>query len=62
MNKKILSIAFASILILSITITLVALPATNAHTPGWQLPTYMYVSVSPNPIGIGQTVYIVLLG
>jgi hypothetical protein len=28
----------------------------NAHTPAWQIPTYSFISVSPNPVGAGQTV------
>ena len=29
---------------------------SNAHTPSWNIPTYAYVSVAPNPAGVGQTV------
>jgi hypothetical protein len=28
----------------------------NAHSPAWQIPTYAYISVAPNPVGVGQTV------
>ncbi len=35
--------------------SLVILP-TTAHTPGWEIPTYSFIVVSPNPIGVGQTV------
>jgi hypothetical protein len=44
--------------ILSMAITLVFLPATNAHTPTLTVPTYAYLSVMPNPVGIGQTAYL----
>ncbi len=27
----------------------------HTHLP-WQIPTYSFISVSPNPIGVGQTV------
>jgi len=30
------------------------LPAVNSHTPAWNVPTYAYVSASPNPVGVGQ--------
>jgi outer membrane protein assembly factor BamB len=43
---------------LTIAVTLVALPAANAHTPAWTIPTYAYLSVTPNPVGVGQAVYI----
>ena len=28
----------------------------TAHDPPWKIPTYAYIVVSPNPIGVGQTV------
>ncbi len=45
-------------LMLSMAITLVALPNANAHTPPLTVPTYAYLSVMPNPVGIGQTAYL----
>jgi hypothetical protein len=36
------------------------LPAATAHTPAWTIPTYAYIVVSPNPIGVGETVFIVM--
>ena len=39
-----------------LTITLGALPSALAHTPAWNIPTYSFISVSPNPIGVGQQV------
>jgi hypothetical protein len=59
MNKnKTTAIAIALILMLTITITLVAVPLTNAHDPIWTVPTYSFCSVSPNPIGVDQFVYV----
>ncbi len=46
-------------LLLTLAITLVALPAATAHTPAWQIPTYAYITVSPNPIGTGQSAAII---
>ena len=48
--------AIALFLMLTIAVTLVALPAANAHTPAWNIPTYAYISAHPDPIGVGQTV------
>ncbi len=31
----------------------------NAHTPPWTIPTWTYVNVTPNPIGVGQTANVV---
>jgi outer membrane protein assembly factor BamB len=50
--------AIALFLVLTIAVTLVALPAANAHTPPWTISTYAFISVEPNPVGVGQTVYI----
>jgi len=36
--------------------TLQLLPQTFAHSPAWQIPTYAFLNVAPNPAGLGQTV------
>src|SRR3972149_5436262 len=54
------STAIALFLMLTIAVTLVAFPAANAHSPAWQIPTYAYLSVAPNPIGIGQRLFVVM--
>jgi hypothetical protein len=46
-------------LVLTIAVTLVALPVANAHTPPWDIPTWCYVNANNNPIGVGQSVVIV---
>jgi hypothetical protein len=45
-------------LVLTFAVTLVALPAANAHTPAWTIPTYAFLNVAPNPVGVGQTAYV----
>ncbi|MCW3994994.1 MAG: PQQ-binding-like beta-propeller repeat protein [Candidatus Bathyarchaeota archaeon] len=46
-----------------ILLSIICLPLfasfTSAHSPAWQVPTYSYVHVAPNPVGIGQTVSVV---
>jgi hypothetical protein len=49
-----MGIIITAILIVSIG----AMTLANAHTPPWQIPTYAYCSVAPNPAGLGQTVTI----
>jgi hypothetical protein len=49
---------FAAFLVLTFAVTLVALPAANAHTPPWTVSTYAYIAVEPNPVGVGQTAYV----
>jgi hypothetical protein len=49
----------ALFLLLTIAATLVALPIANAHTPAWTIPTYAYISVSPDTVGVSQTVTLI---
>ena len=51
-NKK--ATAFAMLLILSIALTLVALPSVNAQSDYRTKKTYAYVGATPNPVGVGQ--------
>ena len=47
-------------LLLTISVPIFAiLPNVNAHYPAWNMPTYTYISVAPNPIGVGQTTNVV---
>ena len=56
-KSKITAIAFALLLIFSMTASLILLPTTTALAPGKiNIPTYAFISVSPNPIGLGQQV------
>jgi hypothetical protein len=43
--------AIAILLILTFAISLVALPSVNAHDPPWNLQTWAYIAVAPNPVG-----------
>ncbi len=58
MNKNKTAKAVALTLMLTIAVTLVALPLANAHDPPQTIPTYAYINVSPNPVGVGQQVAI----
>jgi outer membrane protein assembly factor BamB len=53
-GNKILS-TVALILILTFSGIMASMPTTNAHTPSWTVPTWSYLVISPNPVGIGQT-------
>ena len=57
-RNKILTITIAIFFILSMTVSTHLISTTNAHSPSWQIPTYAYVNVAPNPAGVGQTVNI----
>jgi outer membrane protein assembly factor BamB len=63
MNKiaknKTIAIATVILLALSMSASMMLAPTVSAHTPAWQVPTYAYINVAPNPIGVGQQVTIV---
>jgi hypothetical protein len=50
-----------ALLILLIPFSTIATTITfaDAHTPSWQIPTYLYITTAPNPIGVGQQITIV---
>ena len=58
MKNRIL-VLFALALMLLIALPLASIPTTNAHSPTWQIPTHAYINISPNPIGVGQTAFVV---
>ena len=57
-NNKTKTSLITIILVLSITVPslFAALPSANANYPPFNVPTYSYVTVAPNPVGNGQTV------
>ncbi|MBT0159933.1 PQQ-binding-like beta-propeller repeat protein [Candidatus Bathyarchaeota archaeon A05DMB-2] len=57
MNLKKTS-AIALLLIAIFAVSLIALPAANAHTPKWELTTNAYIAAFPNPVGVGQSTLI----
>ncbi len=54
-KSKITAISIVVLLTLSLGASITLLPAANAHTPSWDIPTFAYVIAVPNPIGVGQT-------
>jgi hypothetical protein len=50
-KNKTIAIAIIALLAISTSASL-----ANAHTPAWSFDTYSFIVVSPNPIGVGQTV------
>ena len=45
----------AIVIIILLTISMgTSITLVNAHSPGWQIPTYSFCTVSPDPIGLGQ--------
>ena len=56
-NKTLLLSTITLILMLTFAVFTV-LPIANAHTPAWSFPTYAFLSVQPNPVGVGQTAFV----
>jgi hypothetical protein len=68
MEKKYLQLSknktasvIAMFLVFAFAVSLITLPAANAHTPPWTFTTYAYIVAAPNPIGVGQQMEIVML-
>jgi hypothetical protein len=55
-RNKTMAIAIAIFLTLSMGASIMLVPTASAHTPAWEIPTYSFISVSPNPVGVGQKV------
>ena len=55
-KNKIAAISIAILLVISIGASIALIPNTIAHTPVWNIPTYAYIVVQPDPIGVGQTI------
>jgi outer membrane protein assembly factor BamB len=48
----------ALLLLLAASGTIAMLPAVTAHTPAWTVPTYAFLNCAPDPVGVGQTVFV----
>ncbi|MGO8806804.1 MAG: hypothetical protein ACLQO7_09435, partial [Candidatus Bathyarchaeia archaeon] len=56
LKGKSMAILIAAILTISIGASTSLLPSASAHSPPWNIPTYAYCNVAPNPAGLGQAV------
>jgi outer membrane protein assembly factor BamB len=59
-KNKIATILIAALLIFSMSASIMLIPTTDAHTPAWNIPTYAYIHVAPDPIGVGQKVNVIM--
>ncbi len=50
--------AFVLLLLFSLSAIVALVPLATAHLPSWQIPTYAYLNVEPNPIGLNQQVQV----
>jgi hypothetical protein len=59
-KNKTSAIAIAIFLSLSMIASTMLIPSTTAHSPTWSIPTYAYINASPNPVGTGQSVEVIM--
>ena len=57
---KIKLVTLAMLAILTVSLIMVSLPQAAAHDPPWTIPTYAYIVVTPNPVGVGEQVFVVM--
>jgi outer membrane protein assembly factor BamB len=60
LNTKTKIAAISTILTLILGGTMILLPIASAHDPPWTIKTWAYISVAPNPIGVGQSAYVTM--
>ena len=58
-KNRTIAILIATILIVTIAIPIIILP-TDAHDPPWKIPTYAFIAPTPDPVGVGQPVTVVM--
>src|SRR5665648_112342 len=58
-NKLITTAIMFSLMFVMISSTMLT-PNVTAHDPSWEIPTYAFVNVSPNPAGVGQQCIVVV--
>jgi outer membrane protein assembly factor BamB len=58
-KSKIACLLISTLLVISIYTATNSLPTANAHTPVWKVPTFAYINVAPDPVGVGQEVLVV---
>src|SRR5665647_25505 len=59
-KSKTMAILIALLLMTSMSSIFITNQIVDAHTPGWDYPSFAYIVPSPNPVGLGQKVSIVM--
>src|SRR5665648_517495 len=60
LKNKVIANVTTIILIMAISATIALIPTANAHSPPWIVTSYPYIVAAPNPVGVGQTVAVVM--
>ncbi len=58
-NKKVICALFLT-LVLSFSAAISIVPVAEAHTPPWNVPTYAFITVSPDPVGVNQQMFVIM--
>jgi hypothetical protein len=56
--KNFLTLSTSLFLMFAVAFPFVSLPSVDAHTPPYNLPSFAFIVANPNPVGVGQPVYI----
>jgi len=57
---KTATIVLMTLLLASTLASTALLHTASAHTPPWSIPTFAYITVAPNPVGVGQQAYVIM--
>ena len=60
LKNKYATILIALFLTISMSTSILLIPTANAHTPPWTIVSYAYLQAGPNPVGVGQSVLILM--
>ena len=59
-KNKTITILITLLLMTSMLSIFLTDQTADAHTPSWQIPTYAFIKPTPNPVGVGQPVTVVM--
>ena len=57
LKRKTISIV-GTLLIVSMIASTLLITNTTAHSPPWNIDTYAFLAIFPNPVGVGQEAYV----
>jgi len=60
LKNKIAALMVVTLFIISIVASASMVPTTKAHSPPWQIADHCYLAIAPNPVGVGQTVSVLI--
>ena len=58
--RKSIAIIFSLLMMLLMIGSMMIIPNVTAHSPPWQITTYAFITANPNPVGVNQSVLVVM--